>query len=85
MDSRNARDETWPAHLFDKSWCKIKRSLRKIKMSSKRNFVNGETQCHRSESITAKILVTFSQETHVEVRQGVFLVQAAAPRSPPQC
>ena len=25
MEPRNARDETWPAHLFDESWCKIKR------------------------------------------------------------
>ena len=50
-------------------------------MSSKRDFVNGETQCHRSERITAKVPVAPSQETHVEGRQGAFLVQAAAPRS----
>ena len=31
MEPGNARDETWTAHLLDKSWCKINRSLRKNK------------------------------------------------------
>ena len=54
-------------------------------MSSKRNFVNGKTKCHRSERIAAKVPVTLSQETHVEDRQGAFLERAAASRSPPRC
>ena len=84
MKARNTRDETWSAHLFHKS-CKIKRSLKKTKISSKRDFVNGETQCHWSEKITAKVPVALSQETHVEGRQGAFLVRAAAPCSSPRC
>ena len=54
-------------------------------MSSKRDFVNGKTQCHRSKRITAKVPVALYQETHVEDRQGAFLVRATAPRSPPRC
>ena len=79
MEPRNARDETWPAHLFDETWCKLKRSLKKTKMASKRDFLNGEIQCYRSEKNTAKVPAALSQETHVEVRQ------AAASRSPPRC
>ena len=48
-------------------------------MLSKRDFLNGKTQYHWSERITAKIPMALSQETHVEGRQGAFLVQAAAP------
>ena len=61
MKLRNARNGTWPAHLFDERWFKIKRILRKTKMSSNRDFVNGKMQCHRSE----RIPVVLSQETHV--------------------
>ena len=54
-------------------------------MSSKRDFVNGKTQCHWSERITAKVPVALSQETHAEDRQGAFLVRATAPRFPLRC